>query len=80
MNDLKIVHNEQKIKKNKNKKSKINNTKCDENPTRIINTDTDHYINTSSTTESDQIHKNKLNFALKESIKKNKWFYLTLLV
>jgi hypothetical protein len=80
MNYLKILNNEQKIKKNKNKKSKINNTKCDENPRRIINTNTDHYINTSSTTESDQIHKNKLNFALKESIKKNKWFYLTLLV
>jgi hypothetical protein len=26
------------------------------------------------------VHKNKLNIALKESIKKNKWFYLTLLI
>jgi hypothetical protein len=90
MNDLKTIHNKQKIKKNK--KLKINNTKCDDNPTnptnptnqtRVITIDHSNTNNTNTNSidaDADQIHKNKLNFALKESVKKNKWFYLTLFV
>ena len=89
MNDLKnTVHHKQEIKKNKNKKLKTKNTKYDDNdnpinPTRVITMDHSNTNNTNTTSidaDADQIHKNKLNFALKESLKKNKWFYLTLLV
>ena len=58
-------HEKKIYKKLKNKKNK-KITKCDDS--------------NSNNAENVNIHKDKLKIALKESIQKNKWFYLTLLL
>ena len=58
-------HEKKIYKKLKNKKNK-KITKCDDS--------------NSNNAENSNIHKEKLNIAFKESIQKNKWFYLTLLL
>ena len=69
MNDLKeITKNKTKTKKNKTKP-------CEEpKPEKYTKDDSIDLRKV----QDIQLHKDKLNYALKESIKKNKWFYLSL--
>jgi hypothetical protein len=82
MNDLKIIikktKNKNKNDKNKNDKNKNDKNKNDKNKT---------YQEPEKSTKCDsrqikdnQLHKDKLNSAFKESIKVNKWFYLSLIL
>ena len=71
----KIVENKTKTKtKTKNKNKNKNKSKPCEEPEYT------KYVDDSRQVQDTQLHKDKFNSALKESIKVNKWFYLSLIL